>query len=481
MPFGSDHKRAAGTTAGSRPAVVQQVDPAFAKALEQLYSRVNFEHLKPAKIRRDEYKLDRMAALAKALGDPQETVRHVHVAGTKGKGSTCWMTAAMLEACGYTTGLYTSPHLVDIRERICINRQMVSMREFARLTDEVLAAAQGIEEAMGPCTFFELTTMMALLHFAQQAVDVAVIEVGLGGLLDCTNIINPEVCGISTIGMDHMQVLGDTVELIAQQKAGIFKRGVPALVIQQDEAVLAVMKQEAEKRGAPLTIVGKDLEFVQRVDHPAGEMPRCRVSLTTPRHEYEFVAVPMPGEYQALNCGLALAMVDRLVERGFEIDPDRALAGLQTTRVPGRFEILGSSPRVLLDGAHNGDSIKALMKAIGQFLQYDALVVIFGCAADKDTGTMLRHLASAADKVIFTRVSDNSRAADPEALARQYAQIDEKPAMWTSTLEEALQRAKNSIQGNDVLAITGSFYLVGEAKKIFAARQQAGAGAGRKR
>jgi dihydrofolate synthase / folylpolyglutamate synthase len=472
MPSGSDHKRAAATSAASRPVALEPVDPAFAKAVQQLYSRVNFEHLKPASIRRDEYKLDRMAALAKVLGDPQESVRHVHVAGTKGKGSTCWMTAAMLEGCGYTAGLYTSPHLVDVRERICINRQMVSMRDFARLTDEVMAAAATIEGAMGPCTFFELTTMMALLHFAQQAVDIAVIEVGLGGLLDCTNIINPEVCGIATIGMDHMQVLGNTVELIAQQKAGIFKRGVPAMVIEQDEAVLNVMRQEAEKRGTPLTIVGKDLDFVHRVDHPAGEMPRCRVSLTTPRHEYEFVGVPLVGEYQALNCGLALAMVDRLVERGFEIDPDRALAGLQTTRVPGRFEILGSGPRVLLDGAHNGDSIKALMKAIGQFLQYDALVVIFGCAADKDSATMLKHLAGAADKVIFTKAADNSRAADPEALAREYAQIDEKPAMWASTLEEALQLAKRSISGGDVLAITGSFYLVGEAKKIFAARQQ---------
>ncbi|MFT3686979.1 MAG: Mur ligase family protein [Phycisphaerales bacterium] len=418
----------AGTARSGPPALIDSM----AAAMAYLDDRVNLERIAPGGPgnTKTEYRLDRMRALLTALGEPQQSVRMVHVAGTKGKGSTCWMVSAMLEGCGYTVGLFTSPHLVDVRERIMVNRKPVSEEDFVRLTRRAAAAAAEVEAADaegGPATFFELLTAMGFLHYAEQAVDAAVIEVGLGGLLDCTNVITPEVAAVATVGRDHTQVLGDTVEEIAAQKCGIFKPGVPALIIDQDAAVMEVAKKTAEQVGASLTVVGKDIDFSFRIEHPpAGTaagggrsaMPVARLSITTRRWELEHVPVPLAGEHQATNCALALAVVDALADRGFDVPVDKALAGLagvRTTGYPGRFEVSGGngSPRVLLDGAHNIDSVKALTKTIGQWLQYEALVVIFGCAADKEVGPMLRALSMAADKVIFTKAADNCACGGP--------------------------------------------------------------------
>lgn len=474
--------RSAGATRVEAASAAPPVIDSMAAAMAYLDTRVNFEVARPGSpgATRKEYRLDRMRALLTALGEPQQSVRMVHVAGTKGKGSTCWMVSAMLEGCGYTVGLFTSPHLVDVRERIMVNRKPVGEADFVRLAQRAAGAAAAVEGAHGPATFFELFTAMGFLHYAEQAVDAAVIEVGLGGLLDCTNVITPEVAAVATIGRDHTQILGETVEEIAAQKCGIFKAGVPALIVDQEAAVIEVAKKVAAEVGAPLTVVGKDIEYSFRIEHPpAGSVssassksawPTARLSLTTRRWDLEHVGVPLAGEHQAHNCALALAVVDALADRGFDVPPDRVLAGLATTRVPGRFEVVGGhgSPRVLLDGAHNIDSVRALTKTIGQWLQYEALVVIFGCAADKDVGPMLRALSMAADKVIFTRATDNLRAADPAKLAKMFSDIDGKPAMHAPDLAAAVELAKRSLTSNDVLCVTGSLYLVGDAKRLMA-------------
>jgi dihydrofolate synthase/folylpolyglutamate synthase len=280
-------------------------------------------------------------------------------------------------------------------------------------------------------------------------------------------------------------VLGETVEEIAAQKCGIFKPGVPALILDQDAAVMEVAKKTAEQVGASLTVVGKDIDFSFRIEHPPAGVtpgsraatPVARLSITTRRWELEHVPVPLAGEHQATNCALALAVVDALADRGFDVPADKALAGLASVRTngyPGRFEVSGGngSPRVLLDGAHNIDSIRALTKTIGQWLQYEALVVIFGCAADKDIGPMLRALSMAADKVIFTKAADNARAADPAKLAKMFTEIDGKPAMHAPDLASAVELAKRSLTTNDVLCVTGSLYLVGDAKRLMAERAQ---------
>ncbi|MGE3321872.1 MAG: folylpolyglutamate synthase/dihydrofolate synthase family protein [Phycisphaerales bacterium] len=450
----------------------------FDRAEAYLRDRVDLERIRVTSETRHEYKLDRMRAMLAALGNPQESVRCVHIAGTKGKGSTCEMTACSLEACGYTVGLFTSPHLCDVRERIRLNRRPISQEDFTGVIARVAQASA--EAGMGEPTFFEVLTAAGFLYFAEQAVDVGVIEVGLGGLLDCTNVITPEVAAITTIGHDHTQILGSTLAEIAAQKAGIFKPGVPALTVEQEESALEAIRRVAGEVGAPLQVVGTDIEYSFRFEWQAGDGPSARVSLTSDRCNYEHVPVPLKGEHQAVNCGLALAILDKLTERGFHCPEDRVLRGLESTRLPGRFEEVGQSPRVVLDCAHNPESIRALMKALGAYVQFDSLVVLFGCAADKDIDSMLRALASGGDKVIFTRATGNPRSANPSDLARRYAEISGgKVAQVAQTFADGLELARRALDRGDALCITGSFYIVGEAKQILAQREAAKA-AGRR-
>jgi dihydrofolate synthase/folylpolyglutamate synthase len=449
----------AGTPAAGAP--LPEIND-FPTAVRYLYDRVDLERARPTPELRDQYKLDRMRAILAELGDPQDAIRTVHVAGTKGKGSTCEMTAACLEACGYTVGLFTSPHIVSILERIRLNRRNIPEADFTAALRRAAAAALRVAPRHGDATFFELTTAMGFLYFVEQAVDVAVVEVGLGGLLDCTNVIRPEVTAITTIGHDHTQILGNTLAEIAAQKAGILKPGVPALTVVQEPEAAKVIKETAQAVGAPLEVVGEDVDFSFRFEWQGGTAT-LRVNFSSGPYALEHVTVPLRGEHQAINCGLALAIVAKLAAHGFHCPEEKVLRGLATTKLPGRFEVAWDSPRVLLDGAHNPESIRALIKAIGAYLTYDSLVVVFGCAADKDIETMLRHLASGADKVIFTK-SNTPRAANPDDLARRYSDISGKGCQSAPTFKDALELAARSADRDDLICVTGSFYLVGEAK-----------------
>ncbi|HYE02845.1 MAG TPA: Mur ligase family protein, partial [Phycisphaerales bacterium] len=276
------------------PEVAADLPVSYQEALRYLAERVDVEKLRASRVTRDMFKLDRMRALLDALGNPHESLRCVHVAGTKGKGSTCEMTACCLEACGYTVGVYTSPHVVDVRERVRINRRLISYADFARTLSKVAEAASRLEAAHGPASYFEVLTALALAHFAEEAVDAAVIETGLGGRLDSTNVIVPEVAAITAIGLDHTQILGDTPELIAREKAGIFKPGVPALTVPQTPGVLAVLREAAGQCGVPLQVVGQDIEFSVRFENSGPRGPHARVCLTTPRSSFEHLPVPLP-------------------------------------------------------------------------------------------------------------------------------------------------------------------------------------------
>lgn len=437
----------------------------YAAALRYLNERVNFERARPARIPPDAFKLDRMHALLEALGNPHKDVRCVHVAGSKGKGSTVEMTASCLSACGYAVGVYTSPHLIDVRERIRINRDLIGQAAFTRLLGRIAAAAEELEPRFGAATYFELLTATALTYFAEQAVDVAVIEVGLGGRLDSTNLIRPEVAAVGAIQLEHTQLLGNTVAEIAREKAGIFKPGVPAITIQQPPAAMEAIREVAERVGAPLEVVGETIEFSYRFESSPDLGPHARVCLTSPRSNFEHLPVPLKGEHQAINCGLALAILDKLRERGFDT-PERLVAeGLAKTLNPGRMELAWDSPRILLDGAHTADSVHALVKAIGAHIRYDSMVVVFGCAEDKDVRSMLARIALGADKIIFTRSASNARAADPRELQRRFAELSGKMTQVAKTLPDALNLAARAVGRDDLICVTGSFYLVGEAKK----------------
>jgi dihydrofolate synthase/folylpolyglutamate synthase len=436
----------------------------FAKAIRYLDTLTHFERLRIVRYNNQNFDLDRMRSLLRKLGNPQDSFKSIHVAGTKGKGSTCAMIACMLQACGYKVGLYTSPHLVDIRERIMVNGEMISHADFARVVRSVEPVAARVKPTP---TYFDVLTAVAFKYFAEQHVDVAVVETGLGGRLDSTNVISPEVTAITSISKDHMAQLGHTLPKIAEEKAGIFKTGVPAVTVLQDADVEAVLKRVAEKVGAPLDIAGKTIEFSYRFESSRMLGPHNRICLTTANSRFEHLAVPLLGEHQAINCGLALSVLDKLKGRGFTISDAKAMEGLAKTTMPGRMEMVNPMPRVIVDGAHNAASLDALMKAIGQHVPYDSMVVIFGCCADKDVTGMLDRLSSGADKVIFTKV-DSVRTADPNELAARYVEQYGKMAQVAHTLEDALAIANRAVTREDLICITGSFYLVGEAKKYFA-------------
>jgi len=440
----------------------------YTRALRFLQTLSDFERLRIVRYNSTNFDLDRMRTLLKKLGNPQDTFRSIHIAGTKGKGSTCAMTEAMIRANGYKTGLYTSPHLIDIRERICAGGEMIPQADFARLVRLV----EPIVAKMRPTpTYFDVLTAIAFKYFAEQKVEIAVVETGLGGRLDSTNVLRPEVTAITSISKDHMAQLGGTLGKIAEEKAGIFKPGIPAISAQQEPEVESVLRRVAQTNGTNLEVTGKEIEFSYRFESSRMLGPHNRICLFTPNSKFEHLAVPLIGEHQAINCGVALSIVDRLKTRGLAMNDNRSMEGLAKCSIPGRMELVSQTPRVLVDGAHNAASLDAMMRAIGQYIPYDSMVVIFGCCGDKDVPGMLERVTHGADKVIFTKV-DNIRSADPNELAARYVELYGKMAQVATTLSDALTIANRAVTKEDLICITGSLYLVGEAKKHFTALEK---------
>lgn len=436
----------------------------YKSALNFLFSNTNYESVKRLRYNTDTFNLDRMYRLLDLVGNPHDELTAVHVAGTKGKGSTCMMLSEMLVSTGYKVGLYTSPHVLDLRERIQINGRMISEAAMVRMVKKAAVAVKKMSD--DPPTFFEILTAIAFMHFAKEGVDFAIIETGLGGRLDSTNVLTPEVVGITSISIDHQRFLGKDLAAIAREKAGIFKEGIPAISVMQEAEAMRVLKKEANLIGAPLRFTGKDIDFSCRFESSRSLGPHNRICVTTSTSRYEHLPVPVLGEHQAINCGLALSLLDCLKSRGFEIDDDLAISGLAKTSLPGRMEIIHDDPRVMVDGAHNAASIRALIQATGQHIPYDSLIVIFGCCEDKDVEGMLRELQYGADKVVFTRVN-SPRSIYPEDLAQMYTDLCGKMCQTATTLDEALRIAKPAFSTGDLICVTGSFYLVGQAKQLF--------------
>ncbi len=452
------------TTTKKRPKGIRT----YKDALSFLFSNTNYETVKRLRYNKDTFDLDRMLILLKHIGNPHKKLTSVHVAGTKGKGSTCTMLSEMLVSNGFKVGLYTSPHVLDIRERICINGKMVTQADMVRLVKTIAPVVKKMED--DPPTFFEIFTGIAFLHFVNSEVTMAIIETGLGGRLDSTNVLNPEAIGITSISMDHQQQLGTTLDKITREKAGILKKGIPAVSVMQDNETMKVLRKEANSIGSPLRFTGKDIDFSYRFESSRERGPHNRICLTTSTSRFEHLPVPVLGEHQAINCGLALSLLDCLKGRGFEIDDEAAMTGLANTTLPGRMQLICNDPRVLVDGAHNSASIKALIQATGQHIPYDSMVVIFGCCEDKDVEGMLRQLQYGADKVIFTRVR-SPRTMYPDDLAKMYTDLCGKMCQTARTVKEALQIAKSAVNTGDLITVTGSFYLVGQTIEMFAGEE----------
>ncbi|MBA7478207.1 Folylpolyglutamate synthase [subsurface metagenome] len=437
----------------------------YKEAIKYLSERTDYEKEKRLRYNVTTFNLNRMGELLSLLGNPHKKIPTVHIAGTKGKGSTATMLAKMLEANDYAVGLYTSPHVVHLHERITVNSEMISESEMLGLLNRIYAPVEKIAKAEPP-NFFEIMTALAFMHFADTKVDIAVIETGMGGRLDSTNVIRPKLVGITSLSIDHQHQLGNTIDSIAREKAGIFKRGVPIITVQQKPEAMHVLKSQATAVKAPLSVTGNDIDFSYRFETSREHGPHTRICLTTQTSKFEHLRVPLYGKHQAINCGLALAMLDKLKSSGYKIDNEKATAGLHSVSLAGRMEMICDDPRIMIDAAHNAASIRALIHATGQNIPYDSMVVIFGCNSDKDVEGMLHQLQYGADKVIFTR-SNSAKAMSPQELADKYGEICNKMCQTATSLGEALRLAKSAISREDLICITGSFYLIGQAKARF--------------
>lgn len=395
--------------------------------------------------------LDRMRHLLRRLRDPHTGYASVVIGGTNGKGSIAAMTASVLTAGGYKTGLYTSPHLIDVRERIRVDGRMISAVE---MHAEIEAIRHHVT---GEITYFEFLTAVAFLHFNRQRVDLAILEVGLGGRLDATNLADPVVCVISNIGRDHQDYLGPRLKDIAREKIGIVKPGVPCVTGVRQRDLVRLFEEACCRRGAKLYRLGKD--FGVRNEG------KGFFSFKGIQRFHKHLFCPLQGRHQRDNAALAVGTVALLSEKGYRIEEDAIVQGLKDTRWEGRLEILQERPLVLIDAAHNPAGIAALCITLKTQFTGKRLFVIFGVLEDKDCRNMLKKLCPLAQRLIVTR-PDSGRALSPEAVAKVAAPycgdvvVAEKPLA-------ALHRALAEAGPDDLICVTGSIYLIGEIKNAY--------------
>ncbi|MGH9842402.1 MAG: bifunctional folylpolyglutamate synthase/dihydrofolate synthase [Blastocatellia bacterium] len=413
--------------------------------------------------------LDSIGALAGALGAPQRKFPAVHIAGTNGKGSTAAMTASILRRAGLHAGLYTSPHLVSITERIRVDEEEITPGDFARLATEVRAASERLvaeNRLQAPPTFFEQVTMIGFLYFAESEIDLAVLEVGLGGRLDATNICEPVVTAVTPVDFDHQQILGDTLAEIAGEKAGILKPGVPVVVAPQTYEAMETIRNRAAEIGAPLIAVPQsvDAECAGSEDD-LWNAGRFRLRYRSPRDHYDAL-VNLRGRHQVINALTAIHIAEQLGEEGFPITRDAVLDGLERVEWPGRLEMaaVGEPARpLLLDGAHNAAGGRVLRDFLREHCAPRPITLVFGAMADKAIAGMADVIFPLAERIIVTKVN-NPRAASPQAIA-EVAATSGREVISIDGVEDALKEALRVTPANGLICACGSLFLVGEIKE----------------
>ncbi len=392
-------------------------------------------------------------SLLKRIGNPQEGLKTIHIAGTNGKGSIAAMLSAMLVRAGFKVGLYTSPHLVRFNERFRLNEQDIEDEEIMAVFERVRAVVDERE----PPTFFEMTTAMALSLFAAKGVDWAILEVGMGGRLDATNVVQPQLTIISNVSFDHQEFLGSTLSRIAREKAGIIKKQVPLITAVKQPVALAVIKIRCSALNAPCYRLGRQIKV-----RTLGER---RFSYSGLGWRLEKLHLPLAGRHQVVNAATALGGLEVLERWGYyNLVEEQIREGLVKTRWPGRLELLGMQPPVLLDGAHNYAGIMALRQALQEEYTYRRLIVVLGIMADKDLRGMFLRLAPLADRIILTRPK-YERAAEPESLREVAGEFAERTEL-IRPVGEALERAIGLATSEDLVLVTGSLYFIGEVKEI---------------
>ncbi len=431
----------------------------YSKAVQYIESFVNYERAIEWSYP-ESFKLDRMKALAKELGNPQNAYDSVIVAGSKGKGSTCAILASILRMENLKVGLYTSPHLLDIRERIRVNGLTISESRFTETAELLARTLDSYEWRKDPPTYFEVLTVMAFHYFKEMKVQVAVLEVGLGGLYDSTNIVPAKVAGITPISLEHTDKLGKTVSKIAVQKCGILKgREIVVSGIQTSDAE-SVIEKTAQERECELWRVGKEIQIIEREFSPEGQ----KFDVKAPFGNYFDLSLELLGLHQIANAAQAIGLAKALEKKTrLKISDLSVQKGILDARWPGRLEKAETHPFLILDGAQNKDSAEKLMEALLRHFTYNKLIVLLGVSQDKDLHGILQVLAPETTQLVATR-STHPRALDP-LLIREEAAAFGLSAVSVPEVAKALKEARSLAGPEDLILITGSLFLVADIKK----------------
>ena len=439
---------------------MKNIEDAYKGALDYLYSFVDFSMQKAVTYSPARFKLERMQALVTSLGNPQQAYPSIHVAGTKGKGSVCILCASALHEAGYKVGLYTSPHLYDYAERIQINGEFIPHADLAEMVEEIKTHVAAIPEL----TTFEITTGLAFMYFAKQKVDAAIIEVGLGGRLDATNVVQPIVCVITSISYDHTLLLGNTLTQIAGEKAGIIKPGLPVVTSPQDEEALQMIEQVAHERGSSLIQVGRDILY-EGISHSLeGQSIRVWSPDENPDNPL-ILSIPLLGANQAANAVTAYAALEIFNHKGLNINQDAIRHGFSKAFWPGRFEIVQQSPPVILDCAHNRDSAQKLRLTINEYFPGKSAILVFGASEDKDIQGMFMELMPLVKELIAVK-SFHPRAIEPDKLI-EMAKSFGYPVAIVEDIPVAVEKALKLVGEDGLVLVTGSIFVVAEARKYW--------------
>jgi dihydrofolate synthase/folylpolyglutamate synthase len=408
--------------------------------------------------------LDYVSHLLSRIGDPQDDFRSIHVTGTSGKGSTTAMVASILSEAGYKVGMFTSPHLMSFMERIVVDGRKISAEDVVRLVSLIRPVAE--EMAADPQlrhpTFFEIVTAMAFEYFAEEDVEFAVLEAGMGGRLDATNVVKALVSVITNVGLEHTEVLGDTLLEIAEKKAGIIKKGGALITATADDEVFHLFTEICRRVGSRIFRVGDDLSFEKIQSDHDGQRFRLEGLFDT----YGELFIPLLGEHQLLNAASAVGAVEALRFYGVEVPRDAVEGGLASVRWPGRMEIVQTRPLVVLDGAKDVDATRAVKETLLNDFDVDRVVAVVSMSSDKKIAGMIEQLAQAADYFVITAHGVMGRAAEPSLIARELERLS-KGHEIVEDIKDAVRRAIHLAGEDGMVIVVGSIFLVGEARELW--------------
>ena len=432
------------------------------------YGLINFEQRIPCA---DDLKLEHMRRLLARLGNPHQRLRIIHVAGSKGKGSTAAMLASILQRAGYRTGLFTSPHLCRVEERFQVDGQAITATELTTLLDEIRRCVQDEGRSGGvPYTFFEVATAVGFLHFVRRRVEAAVLEVGLGGRLDSTNVCQPIVSIITSISFDHTNLLGDRLASIAAEKGGIIKLGHPVISGATVSEARTVIERISRERRAHLRQLGVDFRYQYTPGRvTATYTERSRLTVATERRRWPEFELNLLGDHQAANAAVAVACVETLQSEGFRLSDAAVAAGMADVSWPARLEVVARKPLIVLDCAHNVASALALVRTLQASFPPARRLLIFAGSSDKDLAGMFRVLSPHFAHAFLTRYTNNPRSVSAERLAELLSDNGHLPFTLCPTPADAFQAARAAASPDDILVITGSVFLAGELRPLLVA------------